>query len=104
MDDCIEAQWGLYIEYMRETLDYNIAIIPLTEPSAKRLLTRFQTLFRTKKRSRCKIRGCMAFSQPSMGLHLSRQHLESDPPPGGVFFLICRLSIVLWHSQNTKRF
>jgi hypothetical protein len=24
----IEAQWGLYIEYMRETLDYNIIIIP----------------------------------------------------------------------------
>jgi hypothetical protein len=32
MDDCIEAQWGLYIEYMRETLDYNIIIIPLTPP------------------------------------------------------------------------
>jgi hypothetical protein len=30
MDDCIEAQWGLYIEYMRKTLDYNITIIPLT--------------------------------------------------------------------------
>jgi hypothetical protein len=22
MDNCIEAQWELYIEYMRETLDY----------------------------------------------------------------------------------
>jgi hypothetical protein len=30
MDNCIEAQWGLYIEYMRETLDYTITIIPLT--------------------------------------------------------------------------
>jgi hypothetical protein len=31
MDDCIEVQCGLlYIEYMRETLDYNITIIPLT--------------------------------------------------------------------------
>jgi hypothetical protein len=27
---CIEAQWGLYIEYMRETIDYTITIIPLT--------------------------------------------------------------------------
>jgi hypothetical protein len=37
MDDCIEAQWELYIGYMRETLDYNITlitliIIPLTPP------------------------------------------------------------------------
>jgi hypothetical protein len=30
MDDYIEAQWGLYIGYMRETLDYTITIIPLT--------------------------------------------------------------------------
>jgi hypothetical protein len=30
MDDCIEAQWELYIEYMKETLDCNITIIPLT--------------------------------------------------------------------------
>jgi hypothetical protein len=30
MDDCIEAQWGVYIEYMRETLDYSITLIPLT--------------------------------------------------------------------------
>jgi hypothetical protein len=32
MDDCIEAQWGLYIdiEYMRENIDYTITIIPLT--------------------------------------------------------------------------
>jgi hypothetical protein len=30
MDNCIEAQWGLYIKYMRETLDYTITIIPLT--------------------------------------------------------------------------
>jgi hypothetical protein len=30
MDDCIEAQWELYIEYMRKTLDYNITLIPLT--------------------------------------------------------------------------
>jgi hypothetical protein len=30
MDNYIEAQWELYIEYMRETLDYNITIIPLT--------------------------------------------------------------------------
>jgi hypothetical protein len=30
MDDYIEAQWGLYIEYMRQTLDYNITIITLT--------------------------------------------------------------------------
>jgi hypothetical protein len=30
MDDCIEAQWGLYIGYMRKTLEYNITIIPLT--------------------------------------------------------------------------
>jgi hypothetical protein len=30
MDDCIKAQWKLYIEYMRETLDYNITIIPFT--------------------------------------------------------------------------
>jgi hypothetical protein len=28
MDDYIEAQWGLYIGYMRETLDYTITIIP----------------------------------------------------------------------------
>jgi hypothetical protein len=28
--NCIEAQWGLYKEYMRETLDYNITIIPLS--------------------------------------------------------------------------
>jgi hypothetical protein len=39
MDDCIEAQWGLYIGYMRKTLDYNIiiitlTIIPLAMPSA----------------------------------------------------------------------
>jgi hypothetical protein len=26
----LEAQWGLYIEYIRETLDYNITLIPLT--------------------------------------------------------------------------
>jgi hypothetical protein len=30
MDNYIEAQWGLYIEYMREILDYNITLIPLT--------------------------------------------------------------------------
>jgi hypothetical protein len=30
MDDYILAQWGLYIGYMRETLDYTITIIPLT--------------------------------------------------------------------------
>jgi hypothetical protein len=30
MDDCIEVQWGLYIGYMRETLNYNITIITLT--------------------------------------------------------------------------
>jgi hypothetical protein len=30
MDDCIKAQWVLYIGYMRETLDYNITIITLT--------------------------------------------------------------------------
>jgi hypothetical protein len=30
MDDCIESQWRLYIKYMRETLDYNITLIPLT--------------------------------------------------------------------------
>jgi hypothetical protein len=30
MDDCIEAQWGLYIGYMKETLDYTITIMPLT--------------------------------------------------------------------------
>jgi hypothetical protein len=24
--DCIEAQWELYIGYMRETLDYNITL------------------------------------------------------------------------------
>jgi hypothetical protein len=30
MDDCIKAQWKLYREYMRETLDYNITIIPFT--------------------------------------------------------------------------
>jgi hypothetical protein len=30
MDNCIEAQWGLYIGYMKETLDYNIIIITLT--------------------------------------------------------------------------
>jgi hypothetical protein len=29
MDSCIEAQWGLYLEYMREAIDYNITIIPL---------------------------------------------------------------------------
>jgi hypothetical protein len=41
MDNCIEAQWGLYIKYMRETLDYNISIkpltiIPLTPPQMQR--------------------------------------------------------------------
>jgi hypothetical protein len=30
MDSCIEAQWKLYIGYMKETLDYNITIITLT--------------------------------------------------------------------------
>jgi hypothetical protein len=30
MDNCIEPQWGLYIECMRETLDHNITLIPLT--------------------------------------------------------------------------
>jgi hypothetical protein len=30
MDNCIEAQLGLYIEYMRETIDYNITLKPLT--------------------------------------------------------------------------
>jgi hypothetical protein len=30
MDDYIEAQGGLYIEYMRETLDYTITAMPLT--------------------------------------------------------------------------
>jgi hypothetical protein len=30
MDDCIEAQWELYIGYMRESLDYTIIIMPLT--------------------------------------------------------------------------
>jgi hypothetical protein len=30
IDDCIEAQWGLYIGYMKETLNYNITIITLT--------------------------------------------------------------------------
>jgi hypothetical protein len=30
MDDCIEAQWELYIGSMRKTLDYNITIKPLT--------------------------------------------------------------------------
>jgi hypothetical protein len=40
MDDCIEAQWGLIIGYMRETLDYNITlitltIIPLTPPPSQ---------------------------------------------------------------------
>jgi hypothetical protein len=30
MDDYIEAQWGLYIEYRREILDYTITIMPLT--------------------------------------------------------------------------
>jgi hypothetical protein len=30
MDDCIGAQWGLYIGYIRETLDYTITIMPLT--------------------------------------------------------------------------
>jgi hypothetical protein len=38
MDDCIEAQWRLYIGFMRKTIDYNITIIiltiiPLTPPS-----------------------------------------------------------------------
>jgi hypothetical protein len=36
MDDYIETQWGLYIEYMRETLDYNITIIPLIHPQMQR--------------------------------------------------------------------
>jgi hypothetical protein len=41
MDNCIEAQWGLYIGYMKETLDYNITIItltiiPLTPPQTQR--------------------------------------------------------------------
>jgi hypothetical protein len=35
MDDCIEAQWGLYIGYMRETLNYTITIIPLTKKIVK---------------------------------------------------------------------
>jgi hypothetical protein len=35
MDDCIEAQCGLY-EYMRKILDYNIIIIPLTPPQMQR--------------------------------------------------------------------
>jgi hypothetical protein len=30
MEDYSEVQWGLYRGYMRETLDYTIAIIPLT--------------------------------------------------------------------------
>jgi hypothetical protein len=30
MEEYIKAQWGLYIEYMREILDYNIIIIPMT--------------------------------------------------------------------------
>jgi hypothetical protein len=73
---------------MRETIDYNITITPLTDPSAKRLLTRVQTLACTKKRSRCKSEGAWLFSWPSMGLLLSRQHLEGGPPPGGDLFNI----------------
>jgi hypothetical protein len=30
MEDYIEAQWGLYIEYMKKTLDYTITIMHLT--------------------------------------------------------------------------
>jgi hypothetical protein len=30
MDDCIEAQWELYIGYMKKIRDYAITIMPLT--------------------------------------------------------------------------
>jgi hypothetical protein len=37
MNDCIGAQWVLYIEYIRKTLDYTIKIIPLTMATYKSL-------------------------------------------------------------------